>query len=205
MTDLSSSTPSFTQFDPRIIPYQFQVIQDVFYNFDYSLGTHEILLNGSVGSAKSILMAHIAVRHCVQFRGARFMLGRKAMPDLKSTIYTKVKEHMFGDFIEDVDYVATDHIGRIVFRNRSEIISRSWADKKYKKLRSLELSGAAIEELTENDEDDKQAYIETKMRVGRLAHVPQKILIAATNPDSPAHWAYDYFKIGERQALRGAA
>jgi hypothetical protein len=52
---------------------------------------------------------------------------------------------------------------------------------------------AIIEELTENDDQDKQAIEEIGFRLGRLPHIKQNFLICATNPDSPAHWAYKYF------------
>lgn len=182
-----------------IIPYQSKVMDDVFFNFDYTLGTHEVLLSGSVGSAKSILMAHIAIRHCIENRGARLLLARKAMPDLKDTIFTKILEHLQGSFKEGFDYSVNHTTTSIRFRNGSSIISRSWSDKKYKKMRSLELSAAIFEELTENDDQDKQAYDEIKMRVGRLPHIKSKFIIAATNPDAPSHWAYKYFIISKKK------
>jgi hypothetical protein len=57
----------------------------------------------------------------------------------------------------------------------------------------LELSLAAIEELTENDDDDAEAYIETTFRVGRLPHIKKPLIISATNPDAPSHWVYKRF------------
>jgi hypothetical protein len=60
-------------------------------------------------------------------------------------------------------------------------------------VRSLELSAVIIEELTEHDDNDKEAYDEIKMRVGRLPHIHEKWILAATNPDSPGHWVYRYF------------
>lgn len=184
------STPTLPEFDPTVIPFQKQVIDDID-TFDYSKGTHEVLLSGSVGSAKSILMAHIIIRHCLENNRARFLIGRRALPDLKDTLYLKICEHLEG--IDSRYYRVWDNIGKIWFVNGSEIISKSWADKRYSKLRSLELSGAAIEELTENTGDEEQAYHEIKMRVGRLSHVAKPLIIAATNPDSPGHWAYKYF------------
>lgn len=193
-----SSTPSFKDFNPDIIPYQRKVIRLVKKDFDYKLGTLEILLSGSVGSAKSILAAHLVVFHCLQYPRARVLLGRKALPDLKDTIFQKVLEHLEGTLVEKRDYWVNNMRASIKFKNGSEIISRSWTDRKYKKFRSLELSGAVIEELTENDEKDKAAYDEIKMRVGRLPHVPENFIIAPTNPDSPAHWAYQYFMLTKK-------
>lgn len=188
---ISSSTPGLIQFDPKIIPYQFQVIKDTRRVFDYSLGTHEILLSGSVGSAKSILMAHIVVTHCLMNMGAIAMIGRLSMPALRSTLFAKILEHISVDLKEGQDYWVNDTTATIKFRNGSKIISRSWSDKKYFKVRSLELSLAAIEEASENE--TQSFYNEVKMRVGRLPHVKENIIINATNPDEPDHWLYKYF------------
>lgn len=171
---------------------QWSVIKTI-RDFDYSKGIVEILLSGSVGSSKSLLMAHIGLYHCLSNPGARLLLGRKALPDLKDTIFQKVLEHIDGSNVEAYVASINHSSAKIVFKNGSEIISRSWSDRKYKKLRSLELSAAIFEELTENDQDDKQAYDETKMRLGRLPHIKENFFICASNPDSPGHWAYKYF------------
>lgn len=192
-----SSTPSISTFDPRLIPVQIKVIKDL-ERFDYKLGTHEVLLSGSVGSAKSILMAHIVVVHCLENKGARVLLGRRALPDLKSTIFSKIIEHIDADLEEGRDYEKNDSTATIIFSNGSQIISRSWADNRYSKVRSLELSAACIEELTETDND--QAYNEIKMRVGRLPHIKRNFIISATNPAAPSHWAYKYFIEGTKMS-----
>lgn len=193
-----SSTPTFSDFNPDIIPYQRRVIRLVKKEFDYSQGTLEVLLSGSVGSAKSILAAHLAVMHCLEFKNARCLIGRKALPDLKDTIFMKILEHLEGTLVEKKHYWINQQRASIKFINGSEIISRSWSDRKYKKIRSIELSAAIIEELTENDEKDKSAYDEIKMRVGRLPHVKENFIICPTNPDAPSHWAYQYFMLGKK-------
>ncbi len=192
-----SSTPSFREFNPTVIPFQKRVLRDLLTRYNYELGTHEILLSGSVGSAKSILMAHVVLLHCLRYRGARVLLGRRALPDLKSTIYAKILEHMEGYLVEGRDYTKHDGSAFIKFANGSQIISRSWADNRFSKVRSLELSAACIEELTETEE--AHAYNEIKMRVGRLPHIRENFIISATNPDSPSHWAYKYFITAESE------
>ena len=195
---ISSSTPSFSKFKP-IIPYQKRVLQ-LIRDYDYSQGTLEILLSGSVGSAKSLLAAHAALRHCLMYRGARLMLGRLALPDLKDTIFKKICEHLENTEIvggqvlqENKHYWIRQDTAQIKFFNGSEIISRSWNDNKFLKLRSLELSAAIFEELTENEEKHMPAYRETTMRVGRLPHIKENWIISCTNPADPGHWVYDRF------------
>ena len=167
-----------------------EVIKQV-HKADYSIGTHEFLLSGSVGSAKSILLAHVAISHCLRHPRARFLVGRRALPDLRLTIWRKILEHLEG---LDLDYSLNLSRLEIKFCNGSEIICRSWADGNYTRMRSLELSGAAIEELTEEDGDEGlEIYNEIKMRVGRLPYIKENIVISATNPGAPSHWAYKYF------------
>jgi hypothetical protein len=185
---LIGSTPTLAEFVP--LPMQRKILYDIS-RFDYSLGTHEILLSGSVGSAKSILLSHIGIRHAVENYHAGILLARRALPDLKDTLYKKIVEHLGS--VDPNNYRANDSTGRVIFRNGSEMIPRSWADKRYFKMRSLEISLALFEELTENNEDDAQGYHEGKLRVGRLPHIKTPLIVAATNPDSPSHWAYKYF------------
>lgn len=189
-----TSTPSIFEFDPTHIPYQHRVITDIRSKFDYTDGKkHEVLLSGSVGSAKSILMAHIGITHCLQNPGSRWGWFRRRMPDLKATILQKVIEHIGNDLEESVQWNLNRTTGTITFSNKSQMICKSWNDKQFFRLRSLELSGAGVEELTENDAEYEQAYLELYSRIGRLPHVKESILISATNPDSPSHWAYNRF------------
>lgn len=188
---MDTSTPTFNKFDPTIIPYQYAVIDLVRRKWDYSKGILEIMLSGAVGSSKSLLMAHLGLTHCLLFDNARLMLGRHAMPDLKATIYKKILEHIGTELTEGVDYVTNSSTASILFRNGSEILSRSWADNNFTKVRSLELSAAIIEETIEND--TREPYDEIKMRVGRLNHVPESWIVNATNPGSPGHWLFEYF------------
>lgn len=202
----SGSTPSFNELDPREVPYQARLVNDMAFKMDYSLGVHEILLSGSVGSAKSIIATHQMIKHCFRYSGARGLLGRKSMPDLRDTIYAKCVEHLDGAILADGTelkegrhYFLKDSTCSITFFNGSKIISRSWHDRRYKRLGSLEISCAIIEELTENDADDEMALRYVRMRVGRLPHIPEQWIIYCTNPDAPSHFAYDYFDIGKRQ------
>jgi PBSX family phage terminase large subunit len=200
------STPSLSAFNPKLVPYQYRVVRDVRKRFNYGTGpsdrrVHEILLSGSVGSAKSILAAHLGVTHCLMYPKARLALCRRAMPDLKETILATVLEHMEEDLVEGQDYEMNRTRGIVNFSNGSQIVSRSWADRKFKRFRSVLLSAAIVEELTENDERDKTFYTELRGRLNRLPHIPESWIIGCTNPDSPKHWAYRYF-IERAHALR---
>lgn len=199
---LALSKPYLSGFNPYVIPYQGYLVDLVRSEWDYSKGNLEILLSGSFGSAKSIAMAHLAVTHCLLYPRARVCIARRALPDLKDTIFKEILEHMEGydeensegpQLVDGVHYTVNQSRAYIRFSNGSEIISRSWADKKYKKGRSLKLSMLIIEELTENDSQDQEAFKTLKARIRRLPHVPENLMICATNPDEPDHWVYKYW------------
>lgn len=191
-----SSTPNITTFKP--LSGQYKIIKAVRKEFDYDKGTHEILLSGSVGSAKSLTLAHLIVTHCLLYPGAVVGLGRLALPRLKETLCQKIREHLF-EVGAGLDYKYNETTGAIAFSNGSRCVPFSWSDKNYQKFRSYELSAMAIEELSENKGDHWQAYLEAYSRVGRLSHVPEKWVIAATNPDSPSHPAYKHFMKSEAE------
>lgn len=177
-----SSTPTLEQFKP--LSGQWNILKQLS-ELDYSLGTHELLLSGSVGSAKSLTLAHIATTHCLKNQNANFMIGRQALPDLKATLCQKILEHSTGLSFLDRYNSST---GCFRFTNGSRITALSWGDKNFEKLGSYEFSAGAIEELVETKGPD--AYDKILQRVGRLPHIKESFVISATNPSSPSHWAY---------------
>lgn len=181
--EIVSSTPSLPDFEP--LPKQLEVLQLIKGDLDPDEGTHEILLSGSVGSAKSILLAHLAVTHCLEYPNANFGIGRLALPDLKETLCKKIREHLSGT---GINYRYMETTGDFRFSNGSKIEAVSWADGNLSKLGSHEYSAFAIEELTENKDSD--FYDVILQRVNRLPHCREPFVISATNPNSPRHWAY---------------
>jgi hypothetical protein len=160
-------------------------------SWDYSLGTYTGLCSGTVGSGKSIVGAHLGIHHCLNYPGARLLIGRRSLPDLKETLFAEICEQLTCEYlIEGRDYFINETKAKIRFKNGSEILGRSWADRKYKKLGSLKLSAAIIEEAAENDDQDEKALDFIKMRVGRLPHIPCRWILLLTNPDSPSHFLY---------------
>jgi hypothetical protein len=104
-----------------------------------------------------------------------------------------ILEHLECEqLVEGRDYFVQTSTANIQFSNKSEIVPLFWADKKFMRIRSLNLSAAVIEELTENVGDDWKAFMEVKGRIGRLP-IPEKWLMCCTNPDGPSHPAYKYF------------
>ena len=193
------SKPNFSGFVP--FGYQSDCLS-LLYNHDYSLYTPEILLSGSVGSAKSILCAHWAISHCLRFRGARIAISRMSLPDLKKTIYNEIIEHFEDSLKETIHYTKRDNTADIKFLNGSEIIAVSFGDRKYGKVKSLKLSGVILEEATEFEDEfyeDGGGFKLLKGRLRRIHNVPENFLLCATNPGEPDHALYDYFIDGEKK------
>lgn len=190
------SKPNFSGFIP--FGYQRDCLR-LLEQFDYAIGTPEILLSGSYGSAKSILLAHIAIRHCLENPGACVAIGRRSLPDIKKTIFKEIQEHLEDSLIEGVHYRQRTNVAEIDFCNGSRIISVTWGDQRYAKFRSLKLSGIIIEELTENEDDFESGFKILKARLRRITGIRQNFLIAATNPGEPDSFWYRYFIEGSKK------
>jgi hypothetical protein len=213
---------TFSEFNPALIPWQDTVVDDLECKLDFTSGYHEILLSGSVGSAKTTILAHLIAKHCLMCPGAHVMIGRRSLPDLKGTLYQSILDHLDQEDIRK-HYKSNDTRALIKFSNGSLIRGVSWADRRYKKVRSYEFSMVVIEEGTENDDKDYELYKESLMRLRRQvelldlhedpeeedpAHDTElgdlivrpairtfapRVAIMATNPDSPSHWIYKHF------------
>lgn len=190
---MSAKLPNYSTFIP--LPGQADVIYDV-KTHDYSTGIFEFLLSGSVGSAKSIVLADLIVDHGLNFHGSNVGIGRLALPRLKETLAKKIREHLFET---GVSYRYNETTGCFKLPNKSEITSFSWADKRYQKFRSYELSAMVFEELSENDGEHQKAYKEAVARVGRIPGITEGFVGAATNPDDPSHWVHEYFIEGSKK------
>lgn len=202
---VSGSTPNLTTINPNDIEWQMVCIDLLRGGLDYNKGVHEILLSGSIGSAKSLLMAHVAITHCLMYSDAKVLIGRSSMPRLKDTILQKILDHMKGVLKQGVHYEHNKQSGKITFWNGAEMYCISWADKDYEKFRSYEFSIGIIEELTENNSEQcKGFHTEMIGRIGRInpynSNVKENFVMYATNPSDPSHWAYDYFIKGAKKS-----
>jgi len=179
-----------------VIPWQAVCLNDIRNKFDYSNGYHEVLLSGSVGSAKSIFLAHLIITHCLQYSGACVGVFRMAFSDLKDTIFKDLVDHINDcGLIERKHFKINQSRCQIHFINGASIVSRSFNDQRFTKVRSLRLSMAVFEEFTEFKGKYEQAVKEVRNRLGRIPSVCEKecLLIGATNPDDPSHWLHEYY------------
>jgi hypothetical protein len=180
------STPRIQDFNPREIPFQIEVLKYLRREFDFSQGTAELLLSGSVGSAKTILAAHTVVTHAIENTGSQQIVVRRALKDLKNTFWRVMLDHW-----PELRRWWNKSEMRISLPNGSIIYGSSYDDGDFTRFRSYELSGAVIEEATEGS--DPELYHEIFDRIGRISHVEENYMMLVTNPDGPSHWIYDLF------------
>lgn len=192
----------FSAFEP--FGYQKPVL-DIVYNYDYEKNFYpEILLSGSVGSAKSSLLAHIAISHCLRWRKARVAISRMGLPDLKKTIFQEILDALENDpnFTEGIHYRAKLNTAEIIFANGSHIMPITFGDRNWGKTKSYLFSLVILEEGTEFEDQfytiENSGFDLLKGRINRLAHVRENMLIIATNPDEPGHFLHSYFIEGEK-------
>lgn len=187
------SEPHFSKFIP--FGYQREVIK-LLHKHKYTEYTPEIMLSGSVGSSKSILCAHLAILHCLKWKGARVAISRQSLPDLRKTIFNEIVEHCHNSLEEGKHFHKRENTCEIKFKNGSEIIAVSFGDKRYSKVRSLKLSAIIIEEATDFDDDfysEGGGFMQFKSRLRRIHNVPENWMILATNPGDPDSMLYKYF------------
>lgn len=212
-----AGNPTFSKFNPRDIPWQYKVKEFMRKHYDYrSNGTLEILLSGSVGSAKSIFGVNMGITHCLMYSDAVLGLFRLAMPDLKETLFATMEEHIYGaeiiidghkDYMrEGVHYTINNTKASIDFANGAKVRSKSWSDKKWGKLRSHNYSAGLLEEYTESESAViEKAYDEISTRIGRVSwnnsNVRENWLLGMTNPDGESHHGFDYFMTKANQII----
>jgi hypothetical protein len=182
----TTSTPRLTEFDPRKVPFQIDVIKHVRKVHLYNQGPCELMLSGSVGSAKTILAAHLVATHVLHNSGAQVVVMRRTLKDLKATFWRVLLTH----FPEMNSWLNKSEM-RITLPNGSIIYGLSYDDGRFDKFRSYELSMGVLEEGTECDDSD--LYDEVFQRIGRLPHVKENLMLVVTNPGSPSHWLHERF------------
>ena len=180
-----SSIPRVDEFNPTIIPFQHLALWDIKKEYDYNKGTQVVLFSGAVGSAKSVMAAHLIWVHALENAGADIGIGRKDLKRLKSTLLKTVLQHAPKKWKMNKDYKYNKAEHKITLPNGSTISCFSWADGDYERFRSEQFSMFVIEEASESEKDVYDAVIQ---RLGRLSHINEKMLLLLTNPDEPDHW-----------------
>lgn len=149
----------------------------------------ECLLSGGYGGGKSLSLCLKVAFLLTRYPRNRGFLGRKTLQSLKSST---LKTLLDGD--GDVppalpEYLIKSHNKQdrlIRLKNDSELF---YGNVDIDFLKSMNLGFAALDEVTELDEDEYNA-VNGRLR---LSNVPIRQIFGATNPGSPHHWLYNRF------------
>lgn len=129
----------------------------------------EIGYGGAAGGGKSFLGCAWIIIMCLQYKGTRYLIGRKELTNLKRTTLKTFFEaaHTLG-LVPDVHYKYNGQMSTISIFNGSEVIlmdmSFKPSDPDYLRFGGLELTGAFVDE---SNECDLKALDILNSRLGR--------------------------------------
>lgn len=179
MSELNVET--FSPVYPKHIKWQELFINDFFSRVRHRKGVQQILLSGAVGSSKSKAVQYIFSRLLLE-KKSQLILTRRALPDLRDSCFNELKEMLTEKYIESEDNSQC----KLKLINGSSVLSKTFADQKTSKVRSLSPDYWYFEELTELEE---HMFTEPYSRLGRNGD-DFSCLIGATNPEGPDHWVH---------------
>jgi hypothetical protein len=165
-----------------------------------------LFYGGAMGGGKTILMAGLLDRLCLDFPGTRYVVLRKNLPTIKRTVipsFNKVRRIIHGmnpDGSETSGW-NPNSLGKLnrsdwtyTYKNGSQLIFMEadiTKDQEMNKLKGLEVTGGFIDEANEVDES---VFDILKTRVGRWMNIEYDIrpfILLASNPDT--NWVKDVF------------
>lgn len=155
--------------------------------------TSELFYGGAAGGGKSILISYWLLKNCIRYPGSRWLLGRKLLKVLKQTTLLSFFKVAKMQGCESA-YTYHEQKGEIKFANGSVIFLKQLfykpSDPEVDELGSLEITGAAIDEVPEVDEKVFE-IIKSRCRhdLDRFGLIP-KILVCG-NPRK--NWTHRYF------------
>lgn len=158
--------------------------------------TTEVLFGGGVGSAKSYGLCSLITIKCLEYAGARVLLGRRVLKDLKKTTLVSLFE-VFADFgLTTKDYNYNQQSSEVTFLNGSVILLAELAylpsDPSYERLRGNLLTFAAIDEASEVSAKAREIVASRCGRWKNEEFNVKPMLFMTTNP-SRGHLMDDFY------------
>ena len=154
-----------------------------------------ILYSGAFGAGKTLLLANVVIRECLNFPGSLWFVGSQTVPQLRDTVVRTFLEEMdlYQNMLAEEGYEMKlekswrPSIMTYDMFNGSRVLFRSCDDSS--KFKSLNLDGAAIDEPVDVAEE---IFL---MLQGRLRgmHTPHRFIIMAGNPSGFTNWVYRKF------------
>ena len=176
--------------------------QDEVFELLEDKNTTEILFGGGVGSAKSYLLAAIAIIYAYKYPKIRIGLARNELTTLKkTTVITFFEVFANWGMEKDTHYTYNSVEGAITFNNGSAIVFQELrylpSDPNYTRLGGLLLTMGLIDEAGECDEKGKEIF---QSRCGRWMNDVfdvKPILLMTCNPSH--NFLYNDFYIAKKE------
>lgn len=153
----------------------------------------EILYGGAAGGGKSLLGCLWLIENCQKYPRSRWLMGRNELKTLKDTTLKTFRDTVIDLGLENQFYI-NDFKAIIKHNNGSEIVLKDLAyfprDPEYKRLGSLEITGAFIDECNEIPFIGWQA-VKTRVRYKLKEFDLLPKMLGTCNPSKD--WAYKYF------------
>lgn len=176
----------------EFLPQQIEVMRAI-KKFRY------VLYSGAVRAGKTLLLAHVAIRTCIQNPGCVGMLGSLTTPQLTDVVFKVFQQELqlYQDALEKAGIPIT--LARIkhskgdmkaIFWNGSEVWFKPCDDEM--KIRGMTLDFAGLDEPIDIDESIFKQLINRISGTGNLKNGNPFILLT-TNPGSQTHWIYQRF------------
>lgn len=177
----------------KFLPKQIDVL-------DRCLTDEAILYSGAFRAGKTLLLAHAAIRACLENPGTKGLIGSQTHTTLKSVVMDLVEEEL--DLYQkalrnaniDLNLVTkaihSDGKMEILFFNGSRLLFR--ACDMERKLSGYTLDFFGIDEPVDVAE---QIFTQLIGRISGTGNLKNKFGLLTTNPGSDLHWLFKYFYI----------
>lgn len=175
----------------KFLPKQIEVL-------DRCLTDEAVLYSGAFRAGKTLLLAHAAIRACLENPGVKGLIGSQTHTTLKSVVMDLVEEEL--DLYQNelnaagIDLklvtkaIHSDGKMEIRFYNGSKLLFRA-CDMERK------LSGYTLDFFGIDEPVDVAEAIFTQLigRISGTGNLKNKFGLLTTNPGSDLHWLYKYF------------
>lgn len=159
------------------------------------------LYSGAVGAGKTLLLAHAAIKTCLNNPGCKGIIGSLTYTQLKNVVFTVFQEELwkYQDLLNKNDipvtlikHVSSSH-GKMYVEFYNGSIIYFLAMEKEEKLRGYTVDFFMIDEPIEIDERIFDQLI-ARRRGNKLSH---RFALLTTNPGAESHWLYQRFYLSK--------
>jgi PBSX family phage terminase large subunit len=155
------------------------------------------LYSGAVGAGKTLLLAHAAIKACINYPGCKGIIGSLTYTQLKNVVFTVFKEELwkYQDLlrknnipVQIVKNISASHGKMYVEFTNGSVIYFLAMDKE-EKIRGYTIDFFCLDEPIEIDETIFDQLI--ARRRGKV--LPKSFGLLTTNPGAETHWIWQRF------------